>query len=86
MTGEVHCGKIICKCKLVDSIYMTSDCVKKVQKEKPNENKYGYYEVGRYAWVFEDKYEKYFLQKIDEGWHLQSIKEVIENRVGAFFD
>lgn len=64
MTGEVHCGKIICKCKLVDSIYMTSDCVKKMQKENPNdEYKYGYYEVGRYAWVFEDKYEKFFLQK-----------------------
>ena len=25
-------------------------------------------------------------KKIDEGWNLQSVKEVIENRVGAFFD
>ncbi len=25
-------------------------------------------------------------KKIDEGWHLQSVKEVIENRVGTFFD
>lgn len=46
-------GKIICKCKLVDCIYMTSDYIKEIEKNK-QEYTCGYYEVGRYSWVLED--------------------------------
>lgn len=46
-------GKIICKCKLVDCIYMTEEYVEKMRN---NHQEYicGKYEVGRYAWVLED--------------------------------
>lgn len=50
---ELNYGKIICKCKLVDSIYMTNDFIKKI-KEDNQEYICGHYEVGRYAWVLED--------------------------------
>lgn len=46
-------GKIICKCKLVNCIYMTSDYIKEIEKNK-QEYICGYYEVGRYAWILED--------------------------------
>ena len=44
------CGYIICKCNLVDCIYMTDEYIKEI---KNNEIEYlcGHYEVGRYAWV-----------------------------------
>ena len=42
---EMNFGYIICKCKLVDCIYMTKEYV---------ENICGKYEEGRYAWILED--------------------------------
>lgn len=65
---------------------MTSDYVKKMQKENPNENKYGYYEVEDMLGFLKINMKNISYKKIDEGWHLQSVKEVIENRVGTFFD
>ena len=47
-------GKIICKCNLVDCVYMTNEFIEKIKKENPMEYKCGYYEVGRYAWILED--------------------------------
>lgn len=51
---EVNCGYIICKCKLVDCIYMTSEYVEKVKRNNYNEYICGIYEEGRYAWVLDD--------------------------------
>ena len=47
---ELQYGKIICKCNLVDCIYMTEEYILEIKK---NSNEYlcGRYEVGRYAWI-----------------------------------
>lgn len=47
-------GNIICKCNLVDCIYMTEEYVKTMKSQNPQEYICGKYEVGRYAWVLED--------------------------------
>ena len=46
-------GNIICKCKLVDCIEMTTEFIEEVKK---NHDEYvsGFYEIGRYAWVLEN--------------------------------
>ncbi len=46
-------GYIICKCNLVDCIYMTNDFINKIKK---NDKEYasGNYEVGRYAWILDN--------------------------------
>ena len=50
---DMNYGKIICKCKLVDCVYMTQEFIEKI---KENEQEYicGEYSVGRYAWILED--------------------------------
>ncbi len=51
---ELNYGKIICKCNLVDCIYMTDEFIK-LEKEKNYDNFIsGHYKEGRYAWVLED--------------------------------
>lgn len=47
-------GKIICKCKLVDCIYMTKEYVEEMKKRNYQEYICGLYEEGRYAWILED--------------------------------
>ena len=47
-------GKIICKCKLVDCIYMTDKYIEDMKKNHYQEYICGRYEVGRYAWVLDD--------------------------------
>lgn len=47
-------GKIICKCNLVDCIYMTREYVEKMKKDNYQEYICGEYKEGRYAWVLED--------------------------------
>ncbi len=47
-------GNIICKCKLVDCIYMTKDYVENMQKNNQQEYICGVYAEGRYAWILED--------------------------------
>ena len=46
-------GNIICKCNLVDCVYMTPEFIKEIKK---NHQEYicGIYEVGRYAWILKD--------------------------------
>ena len=51
---ELNYGLLVCKCKLVDCVYMTKEYVEKIQKEKPLEYRCGDYQVGRYAWILED--------------------------------
>lgn len=46
-------GNIICKCKLVDCIYMTQEFIEKI-KENHQEYICGIYEVGRYAWILKN--------------------------------
>lgn len=49
---DMQYGKIICKCRLIDCVYMSDEFVEKM---KNNDQEYlcGYYEVGRYAWILE---------------------------------
>lgn len=47
-------GYIICKCNLVDCIYMTKEYIKKIKKTNCQEFVCGVYEEGRYAWILED--------------------------------
>lgn len=48
------CGYIICKCNLVDCIYMTDEYVNDMKTNHFEEYICGHYEVGRYAWIVED--------------------------------
>ncbi len=50
---NLNYGNIICKCNLVDCIYMTEEYIDSI---KNNRQEYicGIYEVGRYAWILED--------------------------------
>lgn len=51
---ELSMGKIICKCKLVDCVYMTEEYIKDMRENNEIEYLCGHYEVGRYSWVLED--------------------------------
>ena len=44
-------GTIICKCKLVDCIYMDQEFLDKIQKDQ-QEFLCGEYSLGRYAWIW----------------------------------
>ena len=46
-------GHILCKCKLVDCIYMDEEFLKHIQQDK-QEFLCGEYSLGRYAWILED--------------------------------
>ena len=47
---EMSYGHIICKCELVDCIYMDNKFINNIKKNK-KEYLCGRYEIGRYAWV-----------------------------------
>ena len=51
---SLNYGNIICKCNLVDCIYMTKDYVENMKKNNYQEYICGVYEEGRYAWILED--------------------------------
>lgn len=46
-------GNILCKCKLVDCVYMDEKFLAKI-KENKQEFLCGDYTLGRYAWILED--------------------------------
>lgn len=50
---QMNYGNIICKCKLVDCVYMDDEFITTIMKD-PIEYEFGDYKVGRYAWVLED--------------------------------
>ena len=50
---DMHYGNIICRCNLVDCVYMDDNFIECVMKNKIEYN-LGKYEVGRYAWILED--------------------------------
>lgn len=47
-------GMIICKCNLVDCIYMTNEYIETLKKNNYQEYLLGKYEEGRYAWILEN--------------------------------
>ena len=55
LTNELNMnyGNIICRGNLVDCVYMDEDFLKLMKKNKKEFN-LGLYELGRYAWIFED--------------------------------
>ena len=52
--SELNYGYIICKCNLVDCVYMTEEFIKKTKEENINNFIAGHYEVGRYAWILDN--------------------------------
>lgn len=46
-------GNILCKCKLVDCVYMDQKFLDEI-KTKEQEFLCGEYSIGRYAWILED--------------------------------
>ena len=51
---ELNYGNIICKCNLVDCVYMTKEFIEEEKKKNMNNFISGHYEVGRYAWVLDN--------------------------------
>ena len=50
---NLNCGNIICKCNLVDCVYMDEKFIENI-KQNPIEYSVGEYKIGRYAWILED--------------------------------
>ena len=51
---ELKYGYILCKCNLVDCIYMSEEFIREEKEKNPNNFIAGRYEVGRYAWVLDN--------------------------------
>lgn len=51
--NNLNYGNIICKCNLVDCIYMDEEFINNIKKDK-QEYLCGIYELGRYAWILDD--------------------------------
>ena len=51
-TQEMNYGKIICKCQLVDCIYMDEKFINEIKQNK-QEYICGDYKIGRFAWILE---------------------------------
>ena len=52
--SSLNFGSIICKCNLVDCIYMTKEYVENIKRDNYQEYICGEYKEGRYAWILED--------------------------------
>ena len=52
--NKTNNGKILCRCKLKDCVYMTEEFIDNLKNTNPIEYKCGKYEVGRYAWILDD--------------------------------
>lgn len=50
---DMNPGYIICRAKLVDSVYMDQEFIDRIKKNK-NEYVCGDYQIGRYGWILED--------------------------------
>lgn len=53
LDNNLNFGYIICKCNLVDCIYMDEEFLEKIKRDRL-EYICGDYKLGRYAWVLED--------------------------------
>lgn len=47
-------GNILCKCMLIDCIYMTEEYIDYIKNNEYEQYICGRYEVGRYAWILKD--------------------------------
>lgn len=56
LLGEsiLNFGTIICKCNLVDCVYMTKEYVENMKTNNYNEYICGIYKEGRYAWILDN--------------------------------
>ena len=52
--GDYSYGNIICKCKIIDCVYMTEEFILELRNTNYQEYICGLYEVGRYAWILDD--------------------------------
>ena len=52
--SPLNFGNIICKCNLVDCIYMTKEYVENMKRNNYQEYICGEYKEGRYAWILEN--------------------------------
>ena len=50
---DMNYGNIICRCNLIDCIYMDEKFLEYIQQH-PTEYSIGKYELGRYAWIIND--------------------------------
>lgn len=51
---KLNNGYIICKCKLVDCVYMTEEFIDNIKNNNHTEYICGDYQIGRYAWILDD--------------------------------
>lgn len=51
---KLNYGYIVCKCKLVDCVYMSDEYIEDMKKNNYQEYICGDYKKGRYAWILED--------------------------------
>lgn len=51
---KLHYGQVICKCKLVDCVFMSKEFVQDMKENNYQEYICGVYKEGRYAWILED--------------------------------
>lgn len=78
---ELSFGYIVCKCNLVDCVYMTKEYVKNMKTNNYKEYICGSYEEGRYAWILEDiePLEKPIRANGQLGiWNYYSVNEIME--------
>lgn len=77
---KLNPGKIICKCKLIDCIYMTDDYVNDMKINNSVEYSCGTYEKGRYAWILDDVeiIEPIMIKGQLGIWNFYSIDEVMK--------
>ena len=52
--NSLNYGKIICKCNLIDCIYMTKEYIEEIKRNNYQECICGKYKEGRYAWILDD--------------------------------
>lgn len=52
--SSLNFGNIICKCNLVDCIYMNKEYVEDMKKSNHQEYICGEYKEGRYAWILDN--------------------------------
>ena len=51
---QLNYGNVICKCNLIDCIYMTKEYIEEIKEKNNQEYLCGLYEEGRYAWILDD--------------------------------
>lgn len=51
---ELQFGYIICKCTLVDCVYMTEKFIEEEKRKNINNFIAGNYSIGRYAWILDN--------------------------------